>query len=100
MSKTKISSVIAFASVIMASLPAFAGGTSVESNQITVINGGGNYANQNSNQTINYSSDANAPKIKLENTQICDITGNNNACTNKSQQRTDLYNGYYRGNRR
>jgi hypothetical protein len=100
MPKTQIYSVIAFASIIMVSLPVFAGETLAESNQITVINGGGNYANQNSNQSINYSGNGRDAGVKLKNTQVCDIVGNDNTCANNNQQRVDIYNGHYRGKRK
>ena len=89
MSLIKISFSVIVASLTIASLPALAG-TTLDSSQITVINGSGNYSNNTSNQTVINSSDGkNKPNIHLQNQQVCDIAGNNNTCINRSEQRVE-----------
>ncbi len=89
MSLSKISLSIIFGSLMIGTLPAFAG-TTLENSQITVINGSGNYSNNTSNQTVTNSSDGkDKPNIHLQNQQVCDIAGNNNTCINRSEQRVE-----------
>jgi hypothetical protein len=97
MSKNKTSYAIAIASILIAGLPAFAGETRTDSNQITVITGSGNYANSNNSQTVNNSgNDGNNMNVYLKSQQVCDIAGNNNTCINNNEQRVDIRSRYYR----
>ena len=92
----KISFSVIVASLTIASLPAFAEGTNMESNQTTIIDGSGNYAGSTNNQSINSTNNGkNSSGVSMKNRQVCDIVGNNNTCVNQNTQRVDNRR-YYR----
>ncbi|WP_295620209.1 hypothetical protein [Chamaesiphon sp. GL140_3_metabinner_50] len=98
MSSNKICFSLAALSWLFASIPAFADtANTMTSDQITIINGSGNYSNSNSTQSITNSSQGGENSgVSMKSKQVCDIVGNDNTCENRSEQRVNINRGYYR----
>ncbi len=89
---------LAAVSLLFVSIPASAQTrNSTDSEQITVINGSGNYVNNSSNQSItNSGQSGNNSGVSMKSRQICDIVGNNNTCENRNEQRVNINRDYRR----
>jgi hypothetical protein len=98
MSSNRIYFSLAAASLLFVSIPAFADtGNTTSSDQITIINGSGNYSNSTSNQSItNTTQGGENSGVSMKSKQVCDIVGNNNTCENRNEQRVNVNRGYRR----
>ena len=98
MSSNKICFSLAAVSLLFVNIPAFADTVNTtSSDQITIINGSGNYANSTSNQSItNTTQGGENSGVSIKSKQVCDIVGNNNTCENRSEQRVNINRGYRR----
>lgn len=98
MSSNKIYFSLAAVSWLFVSIPAFADtGNTMTSDQITIINGSGNYSNSTSNQSITNTTQGDQNSgVSIKSKQVCDIVGNDNTCENRNEQRVNINRGYYR----